>query len=165
MYKRLHQYLSENKILYPKQFGFQAGHSTEHAIVKLVDQFLESFEYNKYPLVVFIDLSKAFDTVGHSILLKKLEFYSVTDRNHSCFKNYLPNRKQFIQINNEENRNNYMWCSARFNNRATIIEPCGSLLFHYRVRTCFCLSEVQVYWLRIYSSNLSKSAYNFYTCT
>ena len=47
MYKRLHQYLSETKILYPKQFGFQTGHSTEHAIVKLVDQFLESFEYNK----------------------------------------------------------------------------------------------------------------------
>ena len=70
MYKRLHQHLSEN-ILYPKQFGFQTGHSTEHAIVKLVDQFLESFEYNKYPLVVLIDLFKAFDTVDHSILLKK----------------------------------------------------------------------------------------------
>ena len=69
MYKRLHEYLSENKILHPKQFGFQTGHSTEHAIVKLVDQFLESFEYKKYPVVVFIDLSKAFDTVGHSIFL------------------------------------------------------------------------------------------------
>ena len=103
MYNRLYQYLTENKILYPKQFGFQTGHSTEHAIVQLVDQILESFEYNKYTLGVFIDLSKAFDTVDHSILLKKLELYGVTNRNHSWFKNYLSNRKQFIQINDEEN--------------------------------------------------------------
>ena len=103
MYNRLYQYLTENKILYPKQFGFQTGHSTEHAIVQLVDQILESFEHNKYTLGVFIDLSKAFDTVDHSILLKKLELYGVTDRNHSWFKNYLLNRKQFIQINEEEN--------------------------------------------------------------
>ena len=103
MNNRLYQYLTENKILYPKQFGFQTGHSTEHAVVQMVDQILESFEYNKYTLGVFIDLSKAFDTVDHSILLKKLELYGVTDRNHSWFKNYLSNRKQFIQINNEEN--------------------------------------------------------------
>ena len=68
----------------------------------MVDQILESFEYNKYTLGVFFDLYKAFDTVDHSILLEKLELYGVTDRNHSWFKNYLSNRKQFIQINNEE---------------------------------------------------------------
>ena len=69
----------------------------------MVDQILESFEYNKYTLGVFIDLSKAVDIVNHSKLLKKLELYGVTDQNHSWFKNYLSNRKQFIQINNEEN--------------------------------------------------------------
>ena len=104
MYNHLYQYLTENKALYPKQFGFQTGHSTEHAIVQLVDQILESFEYNKYTLGVFIDLSKAFDTVDHSVLLEKLELYGLTDRrNHSWFKNYLSNRKQFLQINNEQN--------------------------------------------------------------
>ena len=68
----------------------------------MVDQILESFEYNEYTLGVFFDLYKAFDKVDHSILLKKLELYGVTDRNHSWFKNYLSNRKQFVQINNEE---------------------------------------------------------------
>ena len=99
MYNRLLQYLTENKILYSKQISFQTGHSTEHVIVQLVDQILESFEYNKYTLGAFI----AFDTVDRLILLKKLELYGVTDRNHSWFKSYLSNRKQFIQINNEEN--------------------------------------------------------------
>ena len=97
------------------------GHSAEHANVQLVDQILESFEYNKYTLGVFINVSKAFDTVDHSILLKKLELYGVTNRNPSRFKNYLSNRRQFIQINNEENTEleTNMWCSARFNTRAT----------------------------------------------
>ena len=104
MYNRLYQNVTENKIVYHKQHGFQKGHSTEHAIAQLVDQILESFEYNKCTLGVFMDLSKAFDTVDHSILLKKLELYGVTDRNHSWSKNYLSNRKEFIQINNEENR-------------------------------------------------------------
>ena len=83
MYYRLYQYLTENKILCPKQCGFQTGHLTEHTTIQLVDQILEPFEYNKYILGVFIDLSKAFDKVDHSILLKKLELYGVTDRNHS----------------------------------------------------------------------------------
>ena len=60
-------------------------------------------EYNKYTLGVFIDLSKAFDTVDHSILIKKLELHSATDRNHSWFKNYLSNRKRFIQVNDRKN--------------------------------------------------------------
>ena len=47
MYNRLYKYLKTEKKLYPKQFGFQRGHSTEHAIVKLVSQIYESFEKNQ----------------------------------------------------------------------------------------------------------------------
>ena len=77
MYNRLYKYLTIEKLLYSKQFGFQTGLSTEHAIVKLVDQIYESFEKDHYTLGVFIDLSKAFDIVDHTILIKKLEMYGI----------------------------------------------------------------------------------------
>ena len=57
--------------------GFQAGHSTGHAIIQLLKDIFEHFEENKYTLGVFIDLSKAFDTVNHKTLLSKLEIYDI----------------------------------------------------------------------------------------
>ena len=77
--------------MYNKQFEFQTGHYTEHAIAQLVDQIYEDFEKSEYTLGVFIDLSKAFNVVDHSILLKKLELYGVHDSNDACIKSYLSN--------------------------------------------------------------------------
>ena len=56
MYSRLYKYLTTEKLLYTKQFGFQTGHSTEHAIFKLFDQIYESFEKDHYTLGVFESL-------------------------------------------------------------------------------------------------------------
>ena len=78
MYNRSYKYLTDQKILHPQQFGFRKGHSTEHAIAQLVDQISESFENDNYTVGIFTDLSKAFDTVDHTILLKKLEIYHGT---------------------------------------------------------------------------------------
>ena len=101
MYNRLYKYLTTEKILYPKQFGFQRGHSTEHAIVKLANQIYESFERNQYTLGVFIDLSKAFDTVNHPVLIKKLQIYGIRGVNLAWFCSYLGNRKQYISLGHD----------------------------------------------------------------
>ena len=69
MYNCVFSYVTQEKILYSKQLGFQSGHSTEHAILQLANQIHESFENNLYSLGVFIDLSNAFDTVNNSIIL------------------------------------------------------------------------------------------------
>ena len=98
MYNRLYSFLVENNILYDKQFGFQKEHSTEHAILQLTNQILQSFNQDEFTIGVFIDLSKAFDTVDHNILLKKLSFYGVRNANLNWFRSYLSNRKQYISI-------------------------------------------------------------------
>ena len=67
MYNRLYKYLTTEKPLYLKQFGFQTGFSTENAIVKLVDQIYDSFEKDRYTPEVFIGFSKAVDTVDRTI--------------------------------------------------------------------------------------------------
>ena len=88
-----------------KQFGFQEGHATNHAVLQLVDQINNNFKQNSFTLEMFVDLSKAFDTVDHNILLKKLEINRIVGKNLKWFKNYLNNRKQYIQINNKEKTN------------------------------------------------------------
>ena len=71
MYNRLYKYLTKNNLLYCKHVGFEKGYSPEHAILQLVGQINESLEKNEFVLCVFVDLSKALDTVDHQILLKK----------------------------------------------------------------------------------------------
>ena len=100
MYNRLYKYLTGNSMVYKKQFGFQEGHSTEHATVQLVDQIRNSFESKKYTLSVFVDLFKAFDTVNHKILISKLENYGIRGKKLLWFMSYLTNRTQFIKYSN-----------------------------------------------------------------
>ena len=96
MYNSLFKYYSENSILYEKQFGFTASHSTEHAILLLVNQLYQLFGKSKFTLGNFIDLGKAFDTVDRKILTKKLELYGIKGCKLGWFESYLSNRKQFI---------------------------------------------------------------------
>ena len=73
MYNRLIEYINENKLLYKCQFGFQKGKSTYMAVLTLVDKISEALNNGDYVIGVFLDFPKAFDTVNHDILLKKLE--------------------------------------------------------------------------------------------
>ena len=88
MYNRLYKYITDNNILYKKQFGFQTGHSTEQSIIQLVDQINSNFEKDQYTLGVLIDLSKAFDTVDNKILITKLENYGIKGINLLWFNTW-----------------------------------------------------------------------------
>ena len=98
MYNRLYKQFCEEKLLYSKQFEFTKGYSIDHAIIHFANQVQESFESDSYTLAIFRDLSKAFDTVDRSILLKKLEIYGVNTTNLAWFTGQLNGRKQYIKI-------------------------------------------------------------------
>ena len=104
MYNRLYNYLNENEILNDKQLCFRAGHSTEHAILELNDQASNAFDNKNFVLGVFIDLSKAFDTVDHNILLQKLSMHSVKRNNLKWSHSYLSNQKQYIEFQNDDKK-------------------------------------------------------------
>ena len=97
MYKRLVDYINKHDILTSRQYGFRSKHSTNHAIIKVVDKITKAIENNEFTVGIFLDLSKAFDTVNHSILLKKLYFYGIRGRCHSWIEDYLSKRKQIVK--------------------------------------------------------------------
>ena len=103
MYNRTYQYFKENYMFFPKQFGFQVNNSTHHSILDLTDDILTSFEKVQFTLGVFIDLSKAFDTVTYSILLHKLELYGIKSKCLNWFKSYLKDWQQFVSLGRYEN--------------------------------------------------------------
>ena len=75
MYKRLLKFLEQNQILFDGQFGSLSNLSTTHEILLITDKIQKAIENKLYSCGIFLDVSKAFDTVNHTILLKKLENY------------------------------------------------------------------------------------------
>ena len=67
--------------MFNKQFRFRAGHSTEHVLLELVDQVSNTFDEKNDLLGIYVDLSKAFDTVDHKHLMEKLEHYGINGKN------------------------------------------------------------------------------------
>ena len=85
--------------LSPSQFGFRQNYSTYMALSELYDYVSSAVDRNEYCAGIFIDLSKAFDTIDHSILLSKLEYYGIRGITLCWFRSYLECRKQFVSYN------------------------------------------------------------------
>lgn len=105
--KRLINYLEKHKILQKYQFGFRANHSTETALTLLNHNIARGFENKQFTLAIFLDFSKAFDTVNLSILLDKLEHYGIRGLPLLWLQNYLFNRRQYVTFNNSKSKLEY----------------------------------------------------------
>ena len=100
----LSSFFDKYSILYKHQYGFRSKHSTIHPTLHLLKYILDvnDKETKDVTLGVFIDLSKAFDSINHDILLHKLHFYGIRGICNMWFSSYLTNRKQYIELNDEK---------------------------------------------------------------
>ncbi|MGE5862423.1 MAG: RNA-directed DNA polymerase, partial [Nitrososphaerales archaeon] len=99
VYNRLINYLTKHAILYKHQYGFRNNHCTSMAIIEMIDKITDAMDNNKFSIGIFVDLSKAFDTINHKILFNKLEYYGIRGIALNWFKSYLQNRKQYVEYN------------------------------------------------------------------
>ena len=84
------------------QSGFRPGHSTATLLLKMKDEIHKSMNRSEVTLAALADFSKAFDTVNHDILLRKLEFLNFSKNAFLLIQSYLKDRKQFVQINDKK---------------------------------------------------------------
>ena len=100
IYTRLSCFLKSKNVLSDKQFGFRSKHSTQHALSHLLDFLTEKIDASETSIAVFLDLSKAFETVNHSILLDKLQNYGIRGLPLKLMRSYLMGRKQRVKSGN-----------------------------------------------------------------
>ena len=156
MYHRLYSYLEELKILYPLQFSFREKCSTTHALIFLSLNLFASplILINEFGCGIFIDLTKAFDAVYHAILLTKLNHYGIRGVVHDCFKPYLSQREQFVNVNGQNSLFLLVTCGVP---QGSIIGP---LLFLFYVNDLSRTSSLLTFHLFADDTNLYFSGKN-----
>ena len=106
VYKRVYSFLDKHNMLYVSQYGFRFRHSCEHAVSELISEVLKNKVNNKYTLSLFLDLSKTFDTLDRSLLLKKLETHGIRDVTLKWINSYLDARKMRVKCFDKDSGQN-----------------------------------------------------------
>ena len=101
IFDQLSNHFSSNKYFYDRQYGFRKSHSTEYATLEFINKIISYMDSGNTPIAMYLDLSKAFDTIDHNILLHKLNYYGIENNNLSLFKSYLQNRQQYVELQNQ----------------------------------------------------------------
>ena len=120
-------FLNYHNLLYKHQYGFRANFNCSHPVMHFCEKVYDAL--NQKPsltnLAIFIDLKKAFDTVDHSILIKKLEHFGIRGIPNKWFYNYLSDREQFVSVHGVDSESSRMVCGVP---QGSILGP---LLFYY----------------------------------
>ena len=103
IYLQTYNYSNENNLFYKSHYGFRRGHFTELAALEVVSKIIDEMDKWLLPLDIYLDLSKAFDTIDHQILLDKTNIlcYRIRGKNLELFKSYLTKRKQYVEIDDK----------------------------------------------------------------
>jgi hypothetical protein len=152
--KRLTKFIENHNLLSECQYGFRPKRSTSLAILDLVEELTNALDDNKFTIGVFIDLRKAFDTIDHELLIKKMEYFGIRGVVNNWLSSYLSNRKQYVQINNSSSNLLDMVCGVP---QGSVLGP---ILFIMYINDICNVSSILKMILFADDTNLFKSGYN-----
>lgn len=98
MFIQIYDHFQQKKLFYAAQYGFRSEHSTDLAALELVDRITIEMDKLNTPISIFLDLSKAFDTLDHDILLEKLSYYGINGVAHNLMRSYISGRTQYVEM-------------------------------------------------------------------
>ena len=122
----LMMYLSSNSLLHSTQSGFRPNHSCETSLLQMINRWLNAINSSQMIGMVMIDFRKAFDLVDHTLLLKKLKYYKISEATISWFSSYLLGRKQKVFVNNSSSESENIICGVP---QGSILGPLLFLIF------------------------------------
>lgn len=136
LFIRLDDFIAKHSIRCEQQYGFRADRSTSFAMIEFIEKVTNAIDRKQYAVGIFLDLKKAFDTVDHKLLIKKLQRYGITGIALTWLSSYLENRKQYVEIQNNKSQLLQVICGVP---QGSVLGP---LLFNLYINNICEVSQI-----------------------